>query len=109
MRGRPDRRLRGVGAGRRLERGVAQRCVELWCGVRANAPSGASARCAAPSRPHKLPFRAGCFVLASVHSGNGNGNGTTTLGANLTLIIPVTQQAGPYVGSLTISAVATSP
>jgi hypothetical protein len=48
-------------------------------------------------------------VLAFVHSGNGNGYGTTTLGANLLLVIPVTQQPGPYTGSLTISAVAANP
>jgi hypothetical protein len=48
-------------------------------------------------------------VLASAPSGNGNGYGTTSLGANLTLTIPVTQQPGPYAGSLVISAVAANP
>jgi hypothetical protein len=48
-------------------------------------------------------------VLAFVHSGNGNGYGTATLGASLLLVIPVTQQAGPYAGSLSISVVATNP
>jgi hypothetical protein len=48
-------------------------------------------------------------VLASVGSGFRNGYGTTTLGATLTLTIPVNQQAGLYTGSLTISAVAANP
>jgi hypothetical protein len=42
--------------------------------------------------------------LASVLAGNGNGYGTSTLGANLTLAIPPAAAAGPYTGSLTVTA-----
>ena len=48
-------------------------------------------------------------TLASVHAGNGNGYGTSTLGANLALVIPATAPAGPYTSGLTISAVTTNP
>jgi hypothetical protein len=48
-------------------------------------------------------------VLASVHSGLGNGYGTTTLGANLNLLFPVPQAAGPYTGGLSITSVSTNP
>jgi hypothetical protein len=48
-------------------------------------------------------------VLASVHAGIGNGSGTTVLGANLTLLIPAPQAAGPYTGTLTITAVDSEP
>jgi Bacterial Ig-like domain (group 3) len=47
--------------------------------------------------------------LASVHAGLGNGYGTSTLGANLTLVIPPTAPAGPYTSGLTISAVTSNP
>jgi hypothetical protein len=47
--------------------------------------------------------------LASVHAGNGNGYGTSTLGANLSLVIPATAPAGPYTSGLTISAVTSNP
>ena len=48
-------------------------------------------------------------VLASVHAGLGNGYGTSTLGANLDLLFPVPQAAGPYTGGLTITAVGANP
>ncbi len=51
-------------------------------------------------------------VLASAPPGADNGYGTTTLGANLTLLIPQTPEppaAGPYTAGLTISAVASGP
>jgi hypothetical protein len=48
-------------------------------------------------------------TLASVHAGIGNGFGTSTLGANLALVIPATAPAGPYTSGLTISAVTTNP
>jgi hypothetical protein len=48
-------------------------------------------------------------TLASVHAGSGNGSGTSTLGANLALVIPATAPAGPYTSGLTISAVTTNP
>jgi hypothetical protein len=48
-------------------------------------------------------------VLASVHSGLGNGYGTTTLGANLNLLFPVPQAAGPYTSGLDITSVSTNP
>ena len=44
-------------------------------------------------------------VLASAPHGLGNGYGTSTLGANLTLLIPPTAPAGPYTSGLTVSAV----
>jgi hypothetical protein len=44
-------------------------------------------------------------VLASAVHGLGNGYGTSTLGANLTLLIPPTAPAGPYTSGLTVSAV----
>ena len=48
-------------------------------------------------------------TLASVHAGLGNGFGTSTLGANLSLVIPPTAPAGPYTSGLTISAVTSNP
>ena len=45
--------------------------------------------------------------LASAQAGSGSG--TSTLGANLTLAIPATAVAGPYAGSLTVTAVTTAP
>jgi hypothetical protein len=48
-------------------------------------------------------------VLASVPAGLNNGYGTTTLGANLTLAIPVPQAAGPYAGGLSITSVSSNP
>jgi hypothetical protein len=48
-------------------------------------------------------------VLASVHSGVGHGFGTAKLGADLSLLIPATQEAGPYSAFLTISAVDAEP
>jgi hypothetical protein len=48
-------------------------------------------------------------TLASVHAGLGNGYGTSTLGANLSLVIPPTAPAGPYTSGLTISAVTSNP
>jgi hypothetical protein len=48
-------------------------------------------------------------VLASVHSGVGDGFGTAILGADLSLLIPATQEAGPYSAELTISAVDAEP
>jgi hypothetical protein len=48
-------------------------------------------------------------TLASVHAGLGNGFGTSTLGANLALLIPATAPAGPYTSGLTISAVTSNP
>jgi hypothetical protein len=48
-------------------------------------------------------------TLASVHAGLGNGYGTSTLGANLSLVIPATAPAGPYTSGLTISAVTSNP
>jgi alpha-tubulin suppressor-like RCC1 family protein len=48
-------------------------------------------------------------VLASVHAGPGNGYGTTTLGANLTLLIPAGQAAGSYTSDLTITASTADP
>ena len=44
-----------------------------------------------------------------VGSGAGRPASTTVLVTNLTLAIPVTRQAGPYGGSLTISAVTAIP
>jgi len=44
-------------------------------------------------------------VLASAPHGLSNGYGTSTLGANLTLLIPPTAPAGPYTSGLTVSAV----
>lgn len=44
-------------------------------------------------------------VLASAPHGLPNGYGTSTLGANLTLLIPPTAPAGPYTSGLTVSAV----
>jgi phosphate transport system substrate-binding protein len=46
-------------------------------------------------------------VLAS--AAPGGGVGTSSLGANLTLDIPVTAAAGPYLSTLTITAVTTGP
>ena len=48
-------------------------------------------------------------VLASVLAGLGNGFGTTTLGANLNLLIPASQAAGDYTSGLDITAVSTNP
>jgi Bacterial Ig-like domain (group 3) len=48
-------------------------------------------------------------VLASVTAGLNNGYGTTTLGANLDLLFPVPQAAGPYAGGLSITSVSTNP
>jgi hypothetical protein len=51
-------------------------------------------------------------VLASVHAGIGNGfTGPTgaTFGANLALLIPAGQAAGPYTSGLSITAVDTNP
>jgi hypothetical protein len=48
-------------------------------------------------------------VLASVPAGLNNGYGTATLGANLTLAIPVPQAAGPYAGGLSITSVSSNP
>ena len=48
-------------------------------------------------------------VLASVFAGLGNGFGTTTLGANLNLLIPALQAAGGYTSDLSITAVSTNP
>jgi hypothetical protein len=48
-------------------------------------------------------------VLASVPAGLGNGFGTTTLGANLNLLIPALQAAGDYTSGLDITAVSTNP
>jgi hypothetical protein len=48
-------------------------------------------------------------VLASVHAGLNNGVGTSTLGANLDLLFPAGQAAGPYTGGLTITAVGANP
>ena len=48
-------------------------------------------------------------TLASVHAGLGNGFGTSTLGANLSLVIPPTAPAGPYTSGLTVSAVTSNP
>lgn len=48
-------------------------------------------------------------VLASATAGLGNGYGTSTLGANLTLVIPATAPAGPYTSGLTITAVTSNP
>jgi hypothetical protein len=48
-------------------------------------------------------------VLASVLAGLGNGFGTTTLGANLNLLIPALQAAGDYTSGLNITAVSTNP
>jgi hypothetical protein len=48
-------------------------------------------------------------VLASAVAGLGNGYGTSTLGANLNLLIPATAPAGPYTSGLTISAVTSNP
>jgi hypothetical protein len=47
-------------------------------------------------------------VLAEAPSGYGNGFGTTTLDPTLTLAIAPTDRAGPYNGTLTISAIAGS-
>ena len=44
-------------------------------------------------------------VLAAAPPGVGNGYGTTTLGANLTLLIPASQATGSYTAGLTITAV----
>jgi hypothetical protein len=46
-------------------------------------------------------------VLASALAGGGNG--TSGLGANLTLDIPATVAAGPYAGTLTITAITSLP
>jgi phosphate ABC transporter phosphate-binding protein len=46
-------------------------------------------------------------VLAS--AAPGGGFGTSSLGANLTLDIPVSTEAGPYTSTLTITAVTTGP
>jgi hypothetical protein len=46
-------------------------------------------------------------VLALAHAGSGFG--TSTLGADLTLAIPVTARAGDYAGALTVSAVTALP
>jgi hypothetical protein len=48
-------------------------------------------------------------VLASAPAGSGNGFGTTTLGADLTLLIPEAQAPGPYTAGLTISVVESGP
>ena len=48
-------------------------------------------------------------VLASAPAGLGNGFGTTTLGANLELLIPALQAAGDYTSGLSITAVSTNP
>lgn len=48
-------------------------------------------------------------TLASAIAGLGNGFGTTTLGANLDLLFPVPQAAGPYTGALTITGVGSAP
>lgn len=48
-------------------------------------------------------------ILASVHAGIGNGFGTTTLAANLNLLIPTPQAAGPYTSGLNITSVSTNP
>jgi hypothetical protein len=48
-------------------------------------------------------------VLASVLAGLGNGFGTTTLGANLNLLIPATQAAGDYTSGLNFTAVSSNP
>jgi hypothetical protein len=51
-------------------------------------------------------------VLASVHAGTGNGftgAAGATFGANLSLLIPAGQAAGPYTSGLTITAASTNP
>jgi alpha-tubulin suppressor-like RCC1 family protein len=48
-------------------------------------------------------------LLASARAGDPNGYGTTTLGANLNLLIPPAQAAGSYTGDLTITAVSSAP
>jgi hypothetical protein len=58
------------------------------------------------------PLRAGLgstpAVLAAVHAGLNNGYGTTTLGANLSLLVPVPRAAGPYSSGLDIRSVSTN-
>jgi len=46
-------------------------------------------------------------ILAQAHAGNGFG--TSTLSANLLLAIPTTAAAGPYAGTLTLTAVTSLP
>jgi hypothetical protein len=48
-------------------------------------------------------------VLADAPAGNGNGFGTTSLDPALLLAIPPTVPAGPYAGSVTISAIVGFP
>jgi hypothetical protein len=48
-------------------------------------------------------------LLASARGGYPSGYGTTTLGANLNLLIPAAQAAGSYTGELTITAVSSAP
>jgi len=46
-------------------------------------------------------------ILAQAHAGSGSG--TSTLSANLLLAIPTTAKAGPYAGTLTLTAVESLP
>ena len=46
-------------------------------------------------------------ILASAEAGTGYG--TSTLGADLTLAVPAAAAAGPYSGSLTVTAITASP
>jgi Bacterial Ig-like domain (group 3) len=58
-----------------------------------------------PSITAAAPGLGAASLLASAPHGLGNGYGTSTLGANLTLLIPPTAPAGPYASGLTVSAV----
>lgn len=62
-----------------------------------------------PASPVNPGLGAAPDLLASVRAGTGNGTGATVLGANLTLLIPAAQPAGPYTGTLTITAVNSQP
>jgi Bacterial Ig-like domain (group 3) len=59
----------------------------------------------APAVTAAAPGLGTAALLASAPHGLGNGFGTSTLGANLTLVIPPSAPAGPYTSGLTVSAV----
>jgi hypothetical protein len=75
------------------------------------APTDTSLATGAVLGPSVTPASPGLGTTAAVLASAvpGGGVGTSGLGANLTLDIPATAIAGPYAGSMTITAVTTGP
>jgi hypothetical protein len=80
-----------------------------WTPTSSTSPLTQGVTLGSPVSPASPGLGTTAATLASAVAGLGNGTGTTTLGANLDLLFPSGQAAGPYTGGLVITGVAVAP